>query len=149
MNDSDHILDFEPTDQPVYNPDDHLASTGNRLANYFLDSIGLNILMYFIMFLFGGAASVMGEEILLVAVVAVLLCVPGYYIGFEYLLGKTPAKFLTKTKVVDMNGQKPTIGAIVGRSFARMIPFEPFSFLGSRPVGWHDSLSGTRVVEDY
>lgn len=28
---------------------------------------------------------------------------------------------------------------------ARMVPFEAFSFLGER--GWHDSWSGTQVVE--
>ena len=29
---------------------------------------------------------------------------------------------------------------------ARFIPFEPFSFLGGGGNGWHDSLSGRRVV---
>jgi len=26
------------------------------------------------------------------------------------------------------------------------LPLEPFSFLGKSPVGWHDSLSRTRVI---
>jgi hypothetical protein len=34
----------------------------------------------------------------------------------------------------------------LGRSAARSIPFEPFSFLGGQPTGWHDRLSETRVV---
>jgi len=74
----------------------------------------------------------------------------GLYVFMEGLFQKTPAKFLTGTRVVNVTGGKPSLGQIVGRSFARMIPFEPFSFFGGQgyPVGWHDSLSGTRVVTD-
>jgi hypothetical protein len=42
---------------------------------------------------------------------------------------------------------QPTLPHLLGRTFSRIIPFEPFSFLDkNHPVGWHDSLSGTRVV---
>jgi hypothetical protein len=34
---------------------------------------------------------------------------------------------------------------ILGRTFSRFVPFEPFSFLGSGH-GWHDRWSDTRVV---
>ena len=74
--------------------------------------------------------------------------IPGYWILSEYFFGKTPAKFLTKTKVVTKFGTKPSFWTIVGRTLCRLIPFEAFSFLGSRPVGWHDSISGTLVVND-
>ncbi|MCB0630326.1 MAG: RDD family protein [Saprospiraceae bacterium] len=152
MSDSNEILDFEPIEKPDYNPDYHLASTGNRLANYMLDRIGVYIVLVIIVFIFEGGNSILGVQgtvMSSISVLAMLLAIPGYWIGFEYAFGKTPAKFLTKTRVVDANGNKPSFGAIVGRTFARLIPFEPFSFLGSRPVGWHDSLSGTRVVQDY
>jgi uncharacterized RDD family membrane protein YckC len=151
MSDSNEILDFEPIEEPNYNPEYHLASTGNRLANYFIDRIGLYLVLVLIIFVFEGGNAVFGAEGMMstLSVLAILLAIPGYWIGFEYAFGKTPAKFLTRTKVVDENGNKPSFGAIVGRTFARLIPFEPFSFLGSRPVGWHDSLSGTRVVKEY
>lgn len=73
----------------------------------------------------------------------------GYYIFFEYKFGKTIGKMATNTKVVRKDGSKPTLTNIIGRNFARFIPFEAFSLLFSHlPVGWHDSLSGTLVVDD-
>ena len=46
--------------------------------------------------------------------------------------------------VVDEYGNKPSNSQLIGRSFARIIPFEAFSCLGYR--GWHDTLSKTYVV---
>jgi hypothetical protein len=41
---------------------------------------------------------------------------------------------------------RPPFGTMVLRSLCRLIPFEPFSFLGSDARGWHDSITKTRVV---
>lgn len=70
-----------------------------------------------------------------------------YYAFFEGITGRSIGKYFTKTKVVDENGEKPTFNAIFTRSLCRFIPFEAFSFLGNEPIGWHDSLSKTRVVD--
>ncbi|NJK94867.1 MAG: hypothetical protein HC905_08085 [Bacteroidales bacterium] len=51
-----------------------------------------------------------------------------YYPFFEIILGATPAKFLTETRVTDEIGNKATPGKIMLRTFARFIPFESFSF---------------------
>lgn len=70
-----------------------------------------------------------------------------YYFLLEVACQKTIGKMLTGTKVVSMDGSRPTIGQFAGRAAARFIPFEAFSFLGSQePRGWHDSLTGTRVI---
>lgn len=69
-----------------------------------------------------------------------------YYIAFEAILGATPAKFLTESRVIDGKGNKPDFINIFTRSFFRFIPFEPFSFFGSK--GWHDSLSNTYVAKE-
>ncbi len=69
-----------------------------------------------------------------------------YYMAFEGLFSRTIGKFVTGTIVVDESGFPPSFGQLLGRTLARFIPFEPFSFLGSRTRGWHDSLSGTYVV---
>ena len=69
-----------------------------------------------------------------------------YYLILEMLFQRTVAKLLTGSIVVNTDGRRATFKQILGRSFARLIPFEAFSFLASVPVGWHDSLSGTRVV---
>jgi uncharacterized RDD family membrane protein YckC len=68
-----------------------------------------------------------------------------YYVVFEALLGRTPGKLITGTRVVNLAGGRPRFTQILGRSFARAVPFEAFSFFGSR-AGWHDRWSRTRVV---
>jgi uncharacterized RDD family membrane protein YckC len=69
-----------------------------------------------------------------------------YYLGFEALFGKTPAKWITGTRVVTTRGRRPRFAQILGRTFTRLVPFEAFSFLGRKASGWHDTWSGTRVV---
>jgi len=69
-----------------------------------------------------------------------------YYFVFEAIWQRTPAKFITGTKVVDLYGTKPTVGTIALRTLVRLIPFEPFSFLGKGAYGWHDTLSQTFVI---
>ena len=72
-----------------------------------------------------------------------------YFILFECVFGKTPGKFFTRTKVIEPNtGKKPTVGKTIIRTISRFIPFEIFSFLSSRPRGWHDRISKTIVVEE-
>jgi uncharacterized RDD family membrane protein YckC len=70
-----------------------------------------------------------------------------YYFFMELLFQRTLGKLVTGTMVISNDGGRPSMGQILGRSFARFIPFEWFSFFGGDPPrGWHDSLSGTRVV---
>ena len=144
MQKEDSILDFE---KQTNSPELYLASSGTRLANYFIDRVFLYILLFIEMtgmdLVEREADGTGGIWILLF-----LLSIPGYWIFFEYGFGKTPAKFITKTKVVSINGKKPNLGQVMGRTFCRFIPFEPFSFLGSKAVGWHDKLPETRVVND-
>jgi len=70
-----------------------------------------------------------------------------YYLFFEGFFQATPVKFLTGTRVVHSETlEKPRFSQIAGRSLARHIPFDAFSFLGT--TGWHDSASNTSVVEE-
>jgi uncharacterized RDD family membrane protein YckC len=73
-----------------------------------------------------------------------------YYLIQEQLWGKTLGKRITHTRVISANGEKPSFGQILGRTLARFIPFDPFCylFMGSYPVGIHDKVSNTCVVED-
>lgn len=71
-----------------------------------------------------------------------------YYLVFETVWQKTPGKWVTKTKVVMCDGSKPDFWHILGRTFARFIPLDPISFLSKHPVGWHDKLSGTMVIDE-
>jgi len=71
------------------------------------------------------------------------------YILLEYFLkGKTLGKFITQTRVVTVEGKTPDFASIVSRSFARIVPFEPFSFFGDFDTGWHDRWSSTIVIDE-
>lgn len=125
-----------------------------RLVNYIVDHIGIWIITFLLFFLiallipaFARWANTESVGYSLVSSIVVLLLSVLYFVIFEGILQKTPAKYITKTKVVMRDGSKPPLKNIIGRSFARLIPFDQFSFLfGANPVGWHDSLSKTMVV---
>jgi hypothetical protein len=69
-----------------------------------------------------------------------------YYPFFETLLGTTPAKILTRTRVVTVSGDKISFNDSFNRTLSRFVPFESFSFFGAE--GWHDQWSGTVVVKE-
>ena len=72
-----------------------------------------------------------------------------YYVIFESVWSKTPAKFITKTKVITEYGEKPNFKNIFIRTLVRFVPFEAFSFLSpERPRGWHDRWSKTIIIDD-
>lgn len=70
-----------------------------------------------------------------------------YYGLFESYLQRTPGKFITGTRVIRMDGTQPTEWNILLRSALRQIPFEFLSFIGLVPVGLHDMLSKTLVID--
>jgi hypothetical protein len=70
-----------------------------------------------------------------------------YYIILEGIFNTTAGKCATNTTIVNEIGERPNFGQIIGRTFCRLIPFEPFSFFKAGARGWHDSLPNTYVVE--
>jgi uncharacterized RDD family membrane protein YckC len=145
MNNSTYILD-----------DKLLASNGKRFLNYILDIIFIFLLIMVLTFFFaifanlfdwigilfwmGNMSDVEGQVLFLTVLII-------YYMFTEGLFGRSLAKFITGTIVVDENGIKPDFVGVLKRSLSRLIPFEAFSFLGSSGRGWHDSLSDTYVVD--
>lgn len=117
-----------------------------RFANLMLD----RFFAYLLMGILGVTISLMSGAEELPAGVAVLIFFGSaffYYVVCESLWQRTLGKAITGTKVVDRNGNKPKFWTICGRTLARCIPFEKFSFLiGSNPIGWHDRISKTLVV---
>jgi len=134
---------------------DLYASQGQRLANFFVDTIMFYLLLIVISAILGVVLALIGGMQLVNTVVnstffnllinygTILL----YFIIIEFFLQKTIGKFLSKTIVVNENGDKPTLKQIVGRSFARLIPFDAFSYLGTSCRGWHDTLPNVYVVD--
>lgn len=136
------------------------ARKGLRFANFFIDNVILNIFTFGIGIVAGVMLISQGYEVdadgnfldtpLWVDLVINFVHIPitlAYYIILEVTLGRTLGKMITGTKVVNAEGGQATVGQVVGRSFARYIPFEVFSFLGETGRGWHDSLSKTYVVK--
>jgi len=134
---------------------DMLAAKEMRFANYLIDLalqygigylIGLIIgLMYKYLDIVGPYELItnMGSFGGLVFSYTIMLF---YYFIFEATTQRSPAKFITGTKVITFEGEKPSAGTILKRTFCRMIPFNPFSFLGEVGKGWHDSISDTFVI---
>ncbi len=136
---------------------DVLATKGLRFANYIIDQI--------VMVVLGGAIGVLialyteftgdyglydvfveSDNTLLDYLIGYIISLI-YYTTIETLTGRSLGKYITKTKVVTHEGEKPTFDTILIRTLCRFIPFNHFSFLGEDGKGWHDSISKTYVVE--
>jgi uncharacterized RDD family membrane protein YckC len=126
-------------------PEFHLADRGVRFVNYLVDVIVAYVIMFGVMMVFGGAADPATGEGSALASVLGIVAFFAYFFVMEHFVGQTVGKMLTGTRVVTVRGEKPEMMTILGRTAARFIPFEPFSFLFGK-YGWHDSLTGTRVV---
>ncbi len=130
------------------------AAKEKRFVNYIIDRIlfmGVLYGMGYLLSLIGSEAIInwlIGVDLLTDILVSNLLYII-FYTAQEYFLdGKTIGKYLTRTRVLcrSRRGQPPTFLQYLGRSAARVIPFNTLSFLGDR--GWHDSLSDTIVIDE-
>jgi len=127
-----------------------------RLANFLLDGFFIFVFSFIFAIPFGVTVALSGLEIegksFLTSVLNYLFnfsSILFFYVLFETIWGKTPAKWITKTKVVMRDGSKPSFGRVLIRTLARFIPFDPLSFcFNKNPIGWHDKLSKTIVVDD-
>jgi uncharacterized RDD family membrane protein YckC len=124
------------------------ATQSKRLLNLLLDYAGVVVFAV----VFGFILGILGFVDLIEndgGTVLVYLLYLLYFMFFEGIWGKSPAKWFTKTRVVMFDGSKPPFANILGRSLARLIPFDPLSFISSNnPVGWHDKLSKTVVIDE-
>src|SRR5688572_16519183 len=124
-----------------------LAKRGTRLSNLVVDTIFFNLIIIGHAFFFEWIGVVVPEEGSVWLGVYYFTLYFAYYFLFELFANRTPAKFITTTIVLNRSGGKPSLQQILVRSLIRLIPFEWLSFLFSE-VGWHDSISGTIVVDD-
>lgn len=137
-----------------------LASKGTRFINFFIDrivvtifSFGIGIVMALIIISSNGEQAILEYEesltsTLIEFMIGFIITVTYYVVSEYYFKGKTLGKLLTKTRAVTFDDKRMDLGTVVKRSLSRIVPFEPFSFLGSLPTGWHDQWSGTKVIID-
>lgn len=125
-----------------------------RFLNYLIDvvacyAVGFILSVAIVLVAGQGALARLVEPNLLRAYALNVGLMLVYYILLEGMFGVTVGKLITGTRVVDEQGRPPSWGQVVGRSFARLIPFDALSLFFSdsrRPTGWHDRLPKTLVV---
>ncbi|MBI4445607.1 MAG: RDD family protein [Acidobacteria bacterium] len=96
---------------------------GRRFANFILDLVLFEIISTLVVFMVLDT----GTERVALALIFFLVMFLLYFV-FEATLQRTPAKFLTGTIVIAVDGSRPTPGAIAIRTISRFVPFEPLSF---------------------
>ena len=152
----DDLLDADiPGTSPFANAEE--ASKGLRFANYILDllaAIVLGVILFILLlFLFPEMTTFDGwlmsednpfSDYLLNAILILI-----YYPLTEGLLkGKSLAKYVTKTRAVQQDGNYVTMKDVFLRTLTRLVPFEHFSFLGDKSRGWHDKWTDTKVIKE-
>ena len=126
-----------------------------RFGNLLFDTIIFRILIYSTIFVlayylvrYGLVKPVVFENI--DPVIDWLVCISLWFLYdfiFEAIWQRSPAKFITGTKVITSTGVKPSAGTIAIRTLIRFVPFDGLSFCGQRVRGWHDKWSKTYVIK--
>ncbi|PIF47355.1 putative RDD family membrane protein YckC [Chryseobacterium sp. 52] len=130
--------------------DRNRASKGTRFANYLIDLVSFYIIFFVVNTLLmiispayrGWIANAHDLIQRLLGIIS--------YIIFCFLMetatgGRSIGKFITGTKVIMTDGQKPSVGDYFLRNIIRaVILIDQLSFLSEN--GFHDSWSSTRVV---
>ncbi|GET34555.1 hypothetical protein PbJCM13498_34180 [Prolixibacter bellariivorans] len=114
-----------------------------RLVNFLLDTIIYLILVVVFILLFKN--SIPKEDVKWISVVAYFL----YYFLFELVAGRTPAKFITRSKVsslAETTNKFFYLLQILGRTVMRFIPIDILSYLFSFR-GLHDYISKTTITK--
>ncbi len=119
-----------------------LAGENTRINNFIIDFFISFVLAFFL----AEATSFMGGNDWAAFIVYGLVRF-AYYFFPEMGNGKTVGKMITKTKVVDINGDTPTTTMLVKRTLLRAISLL-FTFISDENVAFHDQFSKTYVVND-
>ncbi|WP_404985004.1 RDD family protein [Chryseobacterium sp. M5] len=134
--------------------EDNKASQGLRFANYIIDLIALVIINFFLslisiilynitlnsfFYYFYNNSSFLWDYMMGIIVATIY-----YFLWENFSNGRTLGKLITNTKVLSIDGTKPSTTQILYRSLCRAVPFNALSFLGYN--GWHDSWTETRVI---
>ena len=127
--------------------DESIVSSTLRFVHFIVDFISFFIIYFiltsFVMLVFNIDSNKSILPFWFLMIISFLL----NYAFMEHKFQKTVGKFITRTKVVNLNGEKPTLNDIMVRTFCRLIPFDRLSFFFAKN-GFHDGISNTRVIKD-
>ena len=123
------------------------VSRGIRFVNFIVDLIVFAIIASTLLFIIHSTTDLYNDENRVANRIFSLLIYFLYYLIFETLLKTTPGKLVTKSRIVEENGETPTNSSIALRSILRLIPFEPLSiFFSKNKSCWHDRFSKTKII---
>lgn len=136
------------------------ASQGSRFLNFIIDNILMRLAMNYLIvtlvvrflealapdFLYSLAeeGTTGWRNVLVVWLVWDISYIFYYTICEAAFKGYTLGKAITGTKAIRQDGNPLTFKDALLRSLCRIVPFEAFSGLGTRP--WHDTWTKTMVV---
>lgn len=109
---------------------------GLRCTNYIIDYCAIVVIWMLFSLIFNTSTI---EMVVFYAIFFL------YYLTLELFFSQTLGKLVTKTHVVGKNHRKVTFVMILKRSFLRLIPIDPISYLFGTEKGLHDVLSSTSL----
>ena len=122
-----------------------IASNNSRVTNMIADLLIFYIIYYALIFYSYEMYGADAETDPLLDLTFLLISYFLVYTVTEYFFSKTIGKFISRTKVVNLDGTKPGLKRILSRTLCRLIPCEAFSFMFLQN-GLHDKFSKTRVI---
>ena len=147
----DHVfvdVDYEKLDYVVYRERrfrQFVRARYRRMINFIIDIALITLIIYEVYNICDYYNFYPIYEVSPIVVMVVFSMI--YYLLFETLFYRTPAKLITGTKVVSKYGFKPDLTMILVRTLLRLNPFDWITFLNLKQMGWHDKYSETAVVE--
>lgn len=146
----------ETTPDLLNNFENHIvrAESGKRLLNYIIDlaffyilAIGVGI---FIAIASPSSVESLTDESNPIGDRLLGLVFYGIYMSIVEGLfkGKSLGKLITRTRAVNLDGSRITVGTAIARGFSRAVPFCAFSALGSPCNPWQDKWTDTLVIDE-
>ena len=130
-----------------------LVTGWTRFGHYIIDALNIGVIVFAIEFvliqLFNTQLFSRNDRngvflMSLIPSIDNIIITVAYYFVCEKTMQRTIGKFATNAVVINQYAEQPSDGSLIGRSFARLVPFEALSCLSDR--GWHDTWSKTYVV---
>lgn len=78
--------------------------------------------------------------------VFIYLFITFYYLITEGIFNTSIGKTILSNVITNSTAEKPSFGQRIVRTFLRLVPFEPLSFVFTSR-GWHDGLTSTYLVK--
>jgi len=146
----------ETSSDLLNNFDNHIvrAESGKRLLNYIIDlaffymlAIGVGI---FIAIASPSSVESLTDDSNPIGDRLLGLVLYGVYMSIveAFFKGKSLGKLITRTRAVNMDGSRITVGTAIARGFSRAVPFCAFSALASPCNPWQDKWTDTLVIDE-